>query len=172
MGTIHDGKMVLNHAGEMVQKIWNNLSIKCPDMVIDEYIIMPNHVHGIIFIVGAPLVGAHSVKSPMGDKGAHSVKSPMGDKDRAGTPDDRAGTRPAPTSSLGDVVGIFKSMSTHQYAINVNANNWPAFPGKLWQRNYYERIIRNDDELNRIREYILNNPQQWDYEDNNPQNFK
>ena len=137
-----------------MKKIWNNLSIKCPDIVSDEYIIMPNHVHGIIFIVGAPLVGAHSVESPMGDK-------------------DRAGTRPAPTSSsLGDVVGIFKSISTHQYAINVNANNWPAFPGKLWQRNYYERIIRNDDELNRIREYILNNPQQWDYEDNNPQNLK
>ncbi len=130
-------------------------------MVIDKYIIMPNHVHGIIFIVGAPLVahsvGAHSV-------GAHSVESRMGDKDRAGT-------RPAPTLSLGDVVGIFKSISTHQYAKNVNANNWPAFPGKLWQRNYYERNIRNDDEFNRIREYILNNPQQWDYEDNNPQNI-
>jgi REP element-mobilizing transposase RayT len=153
LGTINDGKMVLNHAGEMVQKIWNDLSIKCPEMVIDEFIIMPNHVHGIIFIVGAPLVGAPSIESRMGDK-------------------DRAGTRPAPTSSLGDVVGIFKSISTHLYAINVNANNWPAFPGKLWQRNYYERIIRNDDELNRIREYILNNPQQWDYEDNNPLNFK
>ncbi len=95
--------------------------------------------------------------------GALSVESPMGGKDRAGT-------RPAPTVSLGDVVGIFKSISTHQYAINVNANKWPAFPGKLWQRNYYERIIRND-ELNRIREYILNNPQQWDYDDYNPQNL-
>jgi hypothetical protein len=79
LGTIHDGKMVLNHAGELVQKIWNDLSKKCPEMVIDEYIIMPNHVHGIIFIVGAPLVGAHCVESQMGDK-------------------DRAGTRPAPTS--------------------------------------------------------------------------
>ena len=66
-------------------------------MVIDEFIIMPNHVHGIIFIVGAALVGAHSVESPMDDK------------DRAGNgPDNRAGTRPAPTSPLGDVVGTFK----------------------------------------------------------------
>jgi REP element-mobilizing transposase RayT len=73
---------------------------------------------------------------------------------------------------LGDVVGIFKSISTHQYAINVNANNWPAFPGKLWQRNYYERIIRNDDELNRIREYISNNPLHWDNDENNPANLK
>ena len=90
-GTINDGKMVLNHAGEMVQKIWNDVSIKCPEMVIDEFIIMPNHIHGIIFIVGAPLVGAHSVESWMCNK-------------------DRAGTRPAPTSSLGVVVGIFKSL--------------------------------------------------------------
>ena len=84
-------------------------------MVIDEFIIMPNHIHGIIFNVGAPLVGAHSVELRIGDK-------------------DRAGTRPAPTSSLGDVVGIFKSISTHQYAINVNANNWPVLikNGLFW----------------------------------------
>ncbi len=81
---------------------------------------------------------------------------------------DRAGTRPAPTTSLGNIVGLFKSISTHQYAINVNANNWTVFPSTLWQRNYYERIIRNEDELNRIRAYILNNPQQWDNDDNNP----
>ncbi len=84
---------------------------------------------------------------------------------------DRAGTRPAPTT-LGDVVGIFKSISTHQYAINVHAHHWPPFPGKLWQRNYFEHIIRNDNELNRIREYIFNNPLQWDNDENNPAIFK
>ena len=79
-------------------------------------------------------------------------------QNRAGTRpvQNRAGTRPAPTASLGDVVGIFKSISIHQYTMNVHANKWPAFPGKLWQRNYYERIIRNDDELKCIRQYILN----------------
>ena len=106
----------------MVHKICNDLSIKFPDIVIDEFIIMPNHMHGIIFIVGAPLVGAHSVESPMGDK-------------------DRTGTRPAPTSLLGDVIGISKSISTHQYAINVNANNWPAFTGKLWLASVIDILI-------------------------------
>jgi REP element-mobilizing transposase RayT len=159
-GNIQHNEMVLNQAGEMAYKTCNNLSIKCPGIEIDEFIIMPNHVHGIIIIVGAPLVGALSVESRMDVN------------DRAGIrPNRRAGTRPAPTS-LGDVVGIFKSISTHQYAINVNANNWPAFPGKLWQRNYYERIIRNDDELNRIREYISNNPLHWDNDENNPANLK
>jgi hypothetical protein len=120
---------------------------------------MPNHVHGILFIVGAPLVGALSLKSRIDGK------------DRGQPGKDRAGTRPAPTASLGDVVGIFKSISTHEYAMNVQANNWPPFPGRLWQRNYYERIIRNEKEMNRIRQYIINNPSQWDNDKNNPNNY-
>ena len=158
-GNIRHNEMVLNQAGEMAGKTWNNLSVKCPGIVIDEYIVMPNHVHGIICIVGAPLVGALSLELQMGGI------------DRAGTrPDRRAGTRPAPTS-LGDVVGIFKSITTHKYSMNVNANYWPPFTGKLWQRNYYEHIIRNEDELNRIRDYIENNPLQWVNDRNNPINF-
>ena len=153
LGTVKDGEMVLNEAGQMIKSVWDELPEKCSGIEIDQYIIMPNHMHGIIFIVGAPLVGALSVGSRMGVK-------------------DRAGTRPAPTSSLGYVVGIFKSISTHQYAINVHTNNWPEFSGKLWQRNYYERIIRNDDELYRIREYIQNNPRQWDDDDYNPMKLK
>jgi REP element-mobilizing transposase RayT len=47
------------------------------------------------------------------------------------------------------------------YSVGVKENGWEPFPGQLWQRNYYERIIRNDDELNRIREYILENPMNW-----------
>ncbi len=151
-GNIQQNKMILNHAGEMVLETWNELSIKCPSIVIDESIIMPNHVHVIICIVGAPLVGALPWDA------------------RQGGQKTRAGTRPAPTV-LGNVVGIFKSISTHQYAINVNANNWPPFPGKLWLRNYYEHIIRTENEINRIRHYITNNPLQWDNDKNNPVNF-
>jgi REP element-mobilizing transposase RayT len=92
-------------------------------------------------------------------------------KDRMQSAKDRAGTRPAPTSSLGDVVGMFKSVSTHEYAMNVHVHKWPPFPGKLWQRNYYERIIRNEREMNRIRHYIINNPSQWDNDVNNPNNY-
>jgi putative transposase len=135
----------------MLYRIWNDMPNTCPGIVIDEFIVMPNHVHGIISIVGAPLVGA------------------LHEKDRADTPDIRAGTRPAPT--LGDVVGMFKSISTHQYAMNVHTNKWPPFPGKLWQRNYCEHIIRNETELNRIRQYIISNPLQWDNDEDNPANY-
>ena len=109
-------------------------------------------------------MGALSLKSHRDKQWAGNVKT------RAGTVKYRAGTRPAPTE-LGNVVGIFKSISTHQYSINVNENNWDPFPGKLWQRNYYEHIIRNEIEMKRIRQYIINNPLQWDSDVNNPANF-
>ena len=80
---------------------------------------MPNHTHGIIAIVGVPLVGT---RKPVGD-------SPQ-----------REGTRPAPTG-LGDIVGAFKSITTQEYIRGVKQHGWAPFPGKLWQRNYYEHII-------------------------------
>jgi len=71
----------------------------------------------------------------------------------------RATTRVAPT--LGTIVGQFKSISTTEYTRNVKQSHWPPFHNKLWQRNYYEHVIRNDDELNTIREYIIQNPRRW-----------
>ena len=64
------------------------------------------------------------------------------------------------TLSLGDMVHRFKTMTTKRYADGVKQSGWPSFPGKLWQRNYWEHIIRDEMELNRIREYIHINPTQ------------
>jgi hypothetical protein len=71
-------------------------------------------------------------------------------------------------SPLRRIVQWFKTMSTNEYIRNVKINHWPRFDGKLWQRNYYEHIIRNDDELNRTRKYIINNPINWHNDENNP----
>jgi REP element-mobilizing transposase RayT len=62
----------------------------------------------------------------------------------------------------------FKTFTTSQYRIGVNQSQWPPFPGKLWQRNYYEHIIRAEEDLNEIREYIVNNPAGWDKDEENP----
>jgi len=70
--------------------------------------------------------------------------------------------------SLPDVVHRFKSLTTTRYRDGVNNDNWPPFPGKLWQRNYHERIIRNEKELHQIRQYIHDNPAQWESDDENP----
>jgi putative transposase len=83
------------------------------------------------------------------------------------TVDSRAGTRPAPTS-LGDVVGVFKSLTTHAYIVSVAEFGWAPFCLRLWQRNYFERIIRDNNELAKFRSYIMRNPERWEEDEENP----
>jgi len=59
-------------------------------------------------------------------------------------------------------------MTTNEYIRGVKQNGWPRFNGKLWQRNYYEHIVRNENELNRIRQYIMDNPLKWALDRENP----
>ena len=138
LGRISNGQMRINDAGRMVEQAWARLPLRFPFVTLDESVLMPNHFHGTVALVGAPLVGAQGMDTPAGTP------------DRAGAPT-RAGTRPAPTSSssepnpsLGSVIGAFKSITTHQYTVGVKDQGWPPFPGRLWQRNYYERVIRGD----------------------------
>ncbi|MBI5638866.1 MAG: transposase, partial [Nitrospirae bacterium] len=78
----------------------------------------------------------------------------------------------APTGlSLPDVVHRFKSFTTAEYRNGVKQNNWLPFNGRFWQRNYYEHIIRNEKELDRIRKYIIENPAKWDEDEDNPGNI-
>ena len=70
--------------------------------------------------------------------------------------------------SLPDVVHRFKTMTTKRYIDGVKQHGWPRFNGKLWQRNYHEHIVRDDNESHRIREYIADNPKKWELDNNNP----
>lgn len=148
-GEIVNEEMVLNESGCMAKKVWLSLPERFPEIRVDEFIIMPNHMHGII-IIDRENVGAIPCGCP--ETG-------------------RAGTRPAPTK-IGNVIGAFKSLTTNEYIRNVHQNNWKPFEKKLWQRNYYEQIIRNEEELNRIREYIVNNPISWEKDNENPNNTR
>ena len=78
----------------------------------------------------------------------------------------------APTGilSLADVVHRFKSLTTTWYRQGVFEKAWPPFPGRLWQRNYYERVIRSEDELSAVRQYIRENPMKWEMDAENPAN--
>ena len=69
------------------------------------------------------------------------------------------------------MIQAFKSLTTRQYIQNVRLKNWPSFEQRILQRNYYEHIIRGEDDLNRIRKYIVNNPCQWSVDDENPARF-
>ncbi len=152
-GDIVDGEMRLNDAGIMVRDAWHKIPKHFLHADIDEFVVMPSHFHGIIVIVGAPLGGAHSSGIPI-------------DNVETG-----AGTRPAPTLGLGCVVGEFKSITTHQYIDGVRQKDWPPFHGKLWQRNYYEHVVRNEKEMDRIRQYIIDNPTNWTEDEDNPANI-
>lgn len=143
-GEIVDGEMYLNDAGRMVAKWWMELPERFPDVVLDEYVVMPNHFHGILVFVGAALRGRP-------------------DAETEGHPH-----RGAPT--LGDVVDWFKTMTTNAYIRGVKMSDWPPFAGRLWQRNYYERVIRDEKELDAVREYIANNPKRWESDSENPAN--
>ena len=142
-GEIVGRKMALNHAGNMIQTVWDEIPIHYAGIETDEFVAMPNHIHGIIIIVGATPRGCPSIGQPRGV-----------------APTDTAGN--TETLSLGDMVHRFKTMTTKRYADGVKQNGWSPFPGRLWQRNYWEHIVRNEMELNRIREYIHTNPTQWE----------
>jgi REP element-mobilizing transposase RayT len=159
-GEIANGIMVLNDAGLMVGKWWQEISTKFDNVMIDTHVVMPNHFHGIICIVGATLRGrpdfAESVGAPLRGCPAFDLRA-----EEPGRPH-----RAAPT--LGDVMNWFKTMTTNAYIRGVKQSDWSPFPGRLWQRNYYERVVRDDEELTAIREYILCNPMQWAEDKENP----
>lgn len=141
-GEVVGADMQLNAAGMMVETGWQELANKYPGIQLHEYVTMPNHLHGIIEIVGAPLVGAQSGICING--WAATWAAPTGDR-----------------KTIGDIVGAFKSLTTNAYIRGVKNNDWHPFNDKLWQRNYYEHIIRNDESYLKIAEYIHNNPLQW-----------
>ena len=125
-------QMVLNDAGYMVKSIWNEMPDYYPGVYIDEFVVMPNHVHGII-----------SIDNRMG-RGAVPA------------PEHAGGETPPLQPALGRMVAYFKYQSTKRI------NEVRETPGEsVWQRNYYEHVIRNESDLNQIRQYILDNPGNW-----------
>jgi REP element-mobilizing transposase RayT len=149
-GEVVNGVMRANNAGRMLEAVWDDLPVFYRGVDIDAFAVMPNHIHGIIVLVGA---------APRGRPGIGAD----------GRPDSGQAQGPAPTGlSLGEVVRRFKTMTTKRYADGVENLGWPAFPGRLWQRNYYEHVIRDDESLDRIRRYIVDNPARWAVDRDNP----
>lgn len=151
-GDVAAGAMRLNEAGEMVATLWDGIAARFSGVEIDQFVVMPNHVHGILVL-------------PDGDattKRSTTMVAPT-NGDVVGAPLVGARVR------LGDVVGAFKSLATVGYIAGVKTKGWPQFRGRLWQRNYYEHVIRDDDALNRIRRYVDDNPARWEFDDENPQ---
>ncbi len=128
---------------------------------------MPNHFHGILGIVGATLVVAQNNDIAQTDVVAQNNDIAQTDvvannnnndfNEEKGQPQGIAPTG----KTVGDMIGAFQSIVTVEYIRGVKNNNWQPFDGKLWQRNYWEHIIRNEQSYQRISEYIINNPSKW-----------
>lgn len=147
-GEVVDGEMRLNEAGQCVEKWWQSIPEHFQNTRVDSFVIMPNHFHGVIMLVGAG--------SPR----------PVFQANEGGDPENQGGeTPPLRYPTLGQVVGYFKYQSTRH--INELRDN-PGCP--VWQRNYYEHIIRNAHDLLTIRRYIAENPLKWEQDENNPAN--
>lgn len=118
---------------------------------VDDVVVMPNHIHGIV-----------QIHEPVKAKRGAVVGTETGTTTNApaaaplvGTPD-----VPAPIT-VGRIVGAFKSCSTNGYIRGVRTLGWKPFRGRLWQRNYHERVLRDEAALMRVRQYIKNNPRRW-----------
>lgn len=140
-GEIQNGEMILNEAGGMVEKEWLKLPKRFTNIKLHEYITMPNHFHAILEIVGATLV---------------VVPEPS----RMGKPQGFPPT--VKPKTVGDMIGAFKSITTVEYIRGVKNLDWEPFYRRLWQRNYWEHIIRDEQSYHRISRYIINNPKSWE----------
>ncbi len=169
-GDVVNGKMILNDAGRMVEREWLDLPQRFSCIKLHEFVVMPNHFHSIVEILGATLVVA-PIKPVAPDEPVAPINPVVSNKsvppNKPVIPNDESvqpqGIAPSINpKTVGDMVGAFKSIVTVEYIRGVKQNNWQPFHGKLWQRNYWEHIIRDERSHHRISEYILNNPAKWD----------
>ena len=163
-GNINDGNMILNESGQMIQYWLQQIPSKFPDIYLHEYIVMPNHIHFIVEKIaimenmddcnvdvtdihvadahaGAPLRGHPQYDNPHGGYGIHNIQT---------------------NKTIGAICNWLKTMTTNNYIRGVKQKNWVPFHNKLWHRNYYDIIIRNEESFFRIATYIRNNPKKWD----------
>jgi REP element-mobilizing transposase RayT len=158
-GKIAEDEMVLNDAGKMIEKWCAELSHKFPDIILDTYIIMPNHFHAIIVNNGALSVGPVGanlrVRPNVCPNAAPDIRGEHNNIQGEHIQGEHAG------SPLHAVVQWFKTMTTNEYIRGVKTFGWQPFDKKLWQRNYYEHIIRNDNSYQNIADYIAHNPAKW-----------
>jgi len=144
----------------MIASAWKDLPRRFGRVLLDSFVVMPNHIHGIIILkdnIGVPsnrglsmVVGAQPVKDAI-VVGADLVSARI---------------------CLSRVIQAFKSTSTNAYIRGVYQQGWNKFDRSLWQRSFYDHVIRNEMDLLRVREYILNNPLQWAFDEENPENKK
>lgn len=147
-GEIRNGKMIPNACGEIVQKCWQEIANHFPDARLDEFIVMPNHIHGIVWI--------ENVGGGVGNKNFCSLRGAIQN-------DCQSNKIPWQTKLSHSLSSIIRGLKigVTKWCRQNNQENF------AWQKSFYDRIIRDEEELNRMREYILQNPVNWENDSNN-----
>jgi REP element-mobilizing transposase RayT len=156
LGNIQNGAMISNDAGLMVSNLWQKLAEKFDGVFIDEFCVMPNHFHGILVI----------------DRNNNPDKS---GRDKSGR--DKSRPYDGENATLGEIIRWFKGRTTYEirrlpsctgdiHDAHIHDNQNMFDPMFSWLRNYHERVIRNESDLENIRKYIVNNPANWENDEN------
>jgi putative transposase len=148
----------------VAETLWQRIPRHFPHVRLDEWVVMPNHLHGLVVITGdprrgeaSPAIGSHAEPVPASETGSVSQVVP---RDASPLPRRPNGVS---SGSLGAIIGNFKSVTARR--IN-RLRRTPGAP--VWQRNYYEHIVRDERALNAIRQYIADNPARWAWDTYNP----
>jgi len=163
-GNIDNKKMILNDVGEVVENQLLKLNEKYQNIKLHEYVVMPNHIHFVLEIVGArfsrPMDEERKGQEKLGQKG---WENPARTEKYVGAgfsrPNDSNDAPNDARPKLGSMIGYYKYISTKNY--NEIIENENERYQKLWHRNYYDYIIRDEDDYKRIADYIINNPINW-----------
>ena len=164
-GEIINYEMKLNPAGIMVQKWWFELAHKFPNLSLGTHVIMPSHLHAILQIVDRSVGVDLHVDLESGEIVDRSVVGvDLRVDPELGEMDDVGGHIGPP---LPTIIQWFKTMTTNDYIRAVKNDGWASFDRKIWQRNYYEHIIHNQAELEKVQLYITENPRRWSEDQEN-----
>lgn len=160
-GEVVNGEMILNQAGKIVQAEWLEFAKRLKYVELDAFIVMPNHFHGILHILETAGATHQFFTKTLARK---ALLQNIAEDSLHGSPLPSRGAKPA---SLGALIGQFKSRATKQLWKTPELRSTP-----IWQRNYYEHIIRDEQDLKNKTDYIEANPLLWDEDDENPINIK
>jgi putative transposase len=176
-GEVIDGKMVLNEIGKLADKYWLEIPQHFENVILNEYVVMPNHVHGIVVIDNDKKSGNTAYNNNANAVGDTTCRdeaclvSTYADMDKTPISETNADNGLNPTSrkmqkispkpkSLSVIVGSYKSAVTHESKI-IN-------PNFTWQSRFYDHIIRDENSYDKIRQYIIENPGRWHRDRNKP----
>ncbi len=161
-GTVVDGEMQLNEAGQVARDCWLAIPDHFPNVILHEFVIMPDHVHGIIELVGAVrAVRANNDSPPPKPKpkspplqGDLPPSLPKDDEEKTADAKQKAVSFRSPSKTIGSIIRGFKIGVTKWMRANTDVQ-------KVWQRNYHDHIIRDERAFQNISAYIRDNPKNW-----------